>query len=318
MLKFAGEIYENAYRGIIRSPSIYLWLILMGFIQGLAVILISSLGSAMLVSSIVTTDSLEISNAAPFIIFRTFLGVIAVTTGILGSALKSGLLHFGVMVRRNGVATSKDFLDGIFKFTGRIFLGMIIVGMLMLIPALLLLNYYQDLFQSLSSDIFLSGWNFGQAMHIFGLIVGMFLIAGVFQVLVYFWISLWDEMLIFYDLSVPDALLGAFTFVFSKNNFGKVITILLINCAVTQTVIVATNFGTFNSILYMGAPAAWVASLVSAASNPITSLIQFIMLPLYAYALIYLLPAANPVKQEIPATNAIETEYNAQSVIPLK
>ncbi len=284
------EMYGAALVGIRKNPLIYLLLLLWGLVQGLVVLALLMIGAPIWLTAVMLLKPGENTASSFLYITISYFGVVALVIALLSAATRAGVLGFGARIRTGQKANTLSFLQGIFRFTWPLFVGGIIVGMLSLIPALAFLAVLRAMFAGIVSDVFTSGWNLSHAMAFLALIWNALMVAGIFQMLIFFWVAPWDEMVVLYELSFSEALLRSFSFVFSKRHFLRVLSLIIANVLIAQILLILPNISVFLEGLGSGLAVAYLRVLSNAAGSSVTSFIQFALLPFFAFAQLYLLP----------------------------
>jgi hypothetical protein len=310
-----GEIYASTLRALKANILVYMLLLVWGLLQGIILLAILTIGGIMWVTSFLALSASG-SAAAAVIFTIVCIALALLVLAFLGAATKGGLIGFGAAVRRGRKATTLDFLRGILSFTFPLFAGGILVGLLSSVPLVLYIVFLSAFFQKLPIDIFTSGWNFSHALSLLGFFWNVLLVSGVFQMLIFFWISPWDEMVVLYRIGVFQALGRSFKFVFSRENFFRVIGLTILNAAIAFAALVLGNLHAFTTIT--GGPLLpyfWM--LVNPSPSLIASLLQFLLLPFFAFSQLYLLPIpeTRPVTDpdhsliSVGAPGALSTTY---------
>ena len=289
MKRSLSGIYSSSLRGIKDYPVVYLVLLIWGLAQALVLIALITLGSMIWLTAAVAVSGPN-AGSSIFYISAGFIGSALLVLAIFSAATRAGILSFGAAIRRGNKPTALHFLRGIFRFTLPLFIGGIVVGMLTAIPALGLLLVLRWSFTGAISEIFTSGWNFEQSITFLRVIWNSMLVAGTIQLLIFFWIAPWDEMVVLYELPYPEALVRSFSFVFSHEYFLRVIGVIIINVAIAQIILILTNIGIFTESLAYGTAFAYLRVLIHASQSTVTSFLQFLILPLFAYTQLFLLP----------------------------
>jgi hypothetical protein len=289
MKQSLAGIYSSSVRGIKDYPLVYLVLLVWGIAQALVLIALIFVGSMIWLAAAVTVSGPN-AGSSLFYITAGFLGSALFVLAVFSAATRAGILSFGSAIRKSDRPTALHFLRGIFRFTLPLFIGGIVVGMLTAIPALGFLLILRWSFTGAVAEIFTSGWNFEQAIAFLRVIWNTMLVAGTIQLLIFFWIAPWDEMVVLYQIPYPEALVRSFSFVFSREYFLRVIGVIVINVAITQIILILTNIGVFSQGLAYGAAFAYLRVLIHASQSTITSFLQFVFLPFFAYTQLFLLP----------------------------
>jgi len=289
MSRSLPEIFFSALRAIKNHPLVYLILLVWGLAQALVLLALMVLGSMIWVGAVLATSG---PNAASSVFYITagFLGSALFVLAILSAATRAGILSFGSAIRKGDKPTVLNFLRGIFRFTLPLFVGGIVVGMLTAIPGLAFLLVLRWNITGLVADVFTSGWNFQQSILFLRMIWNAMLVAGTVQLLIFFWIAVWDEMVVLYELPYPEALMKSFFFVFSREYFLRVLGVIIINVAIAQIILILANLNVFMEGLPYGTAFAYIRVLINASQSTITSFIQFLFLPFFAYTQLFLLP----------------------------
>lgn len=304
-------IYSSSLRAIKDYPLVYLVLLIWGLAQALVLIALLALGSMIWLTAAIAVSGPDAGSSLLYIT-AGFIGSALFVLAIFSAATRAGILSFGTAIRKGNKPTALHFLRGIFRFTLPLFVGGIVVGMLSAIPALGFLLILRWSFTGAISEIFTSGWNFEQSITFLRVIWNSMLVAGTFQLLIFFWIAPWDEMVVLYELPYPEALVRSFSFVFSREYFPRVIGVIIINAAIAQVILVLTNIGIFNESLAYGTAFAYLRVLINASQSTVTSFLQFLFLPLFAYTQLFLLP--HPREQ---AMNSEEGKFVAGGAMEL-
>ena len=305
-------MYAAALKGIRENSSIYLLLIVWGIIVGVIILLVFMLAIPVYLMSMVALSS---NYTMQFYATSIFLLTILTVAGILSASTKAGVLAFGSGIRRVGRASLIDFIKGIFRFTFPLFLGGIIISMLMAIPVLAIVMWFKTSLTNVIPDIFSSGWNFQHGLRYLMLIMNGMFVMGIFQVIIFFWISPWDEMVVLYDIPFSDALSGSFRFVFSGRHFPRVLSLIVANVLIAQLLLIVTNLSAFMGELPQGFSQGYLSMIVNSASNPFTSLGQFILMPFFAYAQLFLLPVPESERQVTVENNTRFSDLNRGEIV---
>ncbi len=284
-------IYLSALRGIKSNPLIYLLLLIWGLVQGVILFILTMVGAPFWLGAIFSLEAGPETTSSIFNLTLIYIGVIIFAMSLLSAATRAGVLAFGAEIRKGKSGTILDFLTGIFKYTWPLFIGGIVVGMLTWIPILVFLNIVALTFAGIDPDIFTSGWNIGKATTLIGLMVNAAVIAGIFQTLIFFWIAPWDEMVVLYRKSFPDALLESFRFVFSRRHFLRVLSLVVANVCISQILMILLNLNAFREGLHFGFTPAYISVLANSLSSTSSSFAQFILFPFFAFSQLFLLPA---------------------------
>jgi hypothetical protein len=291
-------IYRSALRGIKENPLVYLFLFIWGMVQGVILIALISMGFftwLIVIASISTSPDVA---SKTIYITAAFIGSLLIVLGLLTAATKAGVLNFGAEIRRGHKTLALHFFNGIVKYTIPLFIGGIVVGMLQAIPTLAFLVAAKIDLTGVFSQVFTSGWNFAHSMELLARLWNLMAITGIFQLLIFFWISPWDKMLVLYNLPYPQAILKSFTFVFSSRHFLRVLGLIIANVLVSQIILILTNLAIFNAGLSSGFGYAYIQVLFNASSSTPTSFAQFLLLPFFIYTQLFLLPWPE-VQQEV-------------------
>jgi len=283
-------IYGSALRGIRNNLLVYVLLLLWGVVQGIIIVALLFLGSTMWLASIASLSAGPSFGSGAFYISVLFVGTILVMLAIFSAITRAGVLSFGAGIRKGKKGRAVDFFRGILRFTLPLFVGGIVVGMLTSIPLLAFLAAARWTAAGAVSDVFTSGWNFNQSMQLIRQLWNMMSVAAVFQLLIFFWIAPWDEMVVLYELPYPEALSRSLTFVFSRRHFLRVLGLIVANVLIAQLALVLTNIGVFIEGLHTSSAVAYLRVLASAPTSTFTSFLQFVMLPFFAYSQLFLLP----------------------------
>lgn len=311
------DIYLSSIRGIRNNIGIYPVLFIWGILAGIAIFLVILVIVPMwLMSVMIATGADEPKISDSLLISGLFVALISLFMGILSAATRAGILGWGVKVRKGKSAGMKDFFGGIFDFTWQLFLGGIFVWMLSMIPVLLLLNWFSTSFSDIMPQMFTSGWNYVHALKFLSIILNAAFLTIIGQAVIFFWIAPWDEMVALYRLRFHEALARSFFFVFSKQNFGRVVSLIIVNLIISQILVVLTNIGTFQHLINHGFARAWIGAVVAAPGSNYTSIFQFLFMPFFALAQIYLLPVPE-TKNEIPVIPEYEPVIKLNQTFPV-
>ncbi|HDS30932.1 MAG TPA: hypothetical protein ENN67_07820, partial [Firmicutes bacterium] len=130
------EIYLSSLKALVKNPLIYLLLIAWGLVQGLIIAFVLIVGAPFWIGALLSVESGESTASTAFFITLTYFGFVIFMYALLSAATRAGVLAFGAKIRCDEKATTLTFVDGIFRFTWRLFIGGIVVGMLTWIPIL--------------------------------------------------------------------------------------------------------------------------------------------------------------------------------------
>ncbi|MCX6646724.1 MAG: hypothetical protein NTY09_10260 [bacterium] len=297
-LSTAG-IYASAFQGIRKFPLVYLFLFFWTLVVTIIVAIVVTIGSSIYMGSIMVVSLNENSGSTALYLSMTYVGIILLVTSILLAATKAGFMAFGSAVRKETTPTPLHFFRGIIKYTPPLFIGGLVVGMLTCIPFLAFLALARINLAGVISDVFTSGWNYRQAIGIFNYLWELGQVAALCNVIIFFWLTPWDEMVVLYDIPYPEALAKSFSFVFSKRHFFRVLLLIVVNIILSQLVLLLTNAGAFNTELHNGFGIAWLNVLLGSSQNIATTIIQFVLYPFFIYTQLYLLPWPEKAKAEI-------------------
>lgn len=284
-------IYAAALRALKSNPLIYLLLLLWGLSEGVVLLAILVIGGTGWISTLIAAASMK-SGAGTWIsiVTATYLGIALLVLGLLSAATRAAVLGFGAKIRQGRQATTLDFVRSILRFTPQLFFGGIVVGMLTCIPVLLYLWFLKFSVSGDVIDILTSGWNFSRALALLGYLWNALLLMGVLQTLIFFWIAPWDKMVVLYRIRFPEALVRSFFFVFSRRNFARVFLLVVVNALLAELALILPSPVAF---VHNWPHSLWSSSLqtaFSASPNTLASLLQFVLLPFFAFSELYLLP----------------------------
>jgi hypothetical protein len=297
MILSVQEIYASALRGIKQNPLIYLLLLIWGLAQGIILAaLLMVLGLGWLSMTIAAAAIPQTGPAIVVLLTSIFLFLALLLFGLMTAATRAGMLAFGARIRETGHATTLDFLKGILRYTIPLFLGGIIVGMLSVIPFLLFAVVAKITLRDVTPDIFTSGWDFSHALDLIGYVINLALIFSVLQAVIFFWITPWDKMVVLYKIPYPEALVRSFTFVFSRQNFHRVLFVVLINAIITLVAIAIGNARVIAENIPQGFIPATAHIIAAYSSSTLTSFLEFLLLPFFALSQLFLLPIPEPDK----------------------
>ncbi len=283
-------IYSSAFRGLREHPLVYLFLFIWTMTMTVLMVIFSFLGSSIYLGSILAISFDENAGGSAFYLTAAFFGTTLFVASIIYAATKAGFMAFGSVVRMGETPSPLHFFRGIIKFTVPLFIGGIVVGMLTSIPILAFIAFTRISLAGTIPDIFTSGWNYRQAIELVQYIWGAAQIAALCNVIIFFWISPWDEMVVLYELPYPEALLRSFTFVFSRRHFLRVLMLIVANILLSQAVLLITNLPGLLSGLHNGFGFAYVSILLDSQKNIYTTSFQLILFPFFIYTQLYLLP----------------------------
>jgi len=292
-------IYASAFQGIRKFPLVYLFLFFWTLVLTIIVSIVVTIGSSIYMGSIMVVSLNENSGSTALYLTAAYAGIILLVTSILLAATKAGFMAFGSAVRNDITPTPLHFFRGIIKYPPPLFIGGLVVGMLTCIPFLAFLTLARINLAGVISDVFTSGWNYGQAIGIFHQLWGFGQIAALCNVIIFFWLTPWDKMVVLYDIPYPEALARSFIFVFSKRHFVRVLLLIVANIILSQLVLLLSNFGAFNSQIHNGLAFAWLNMLLGSSRNYGTTFIQFVLYPFFIYTQLYLLPLPEKSRVEI-------------------
>lgn len=285
-----AKIYSSAFRGLRKHTLVYFFLFIWTMIMTVLMVIFSFLGSSIYLGSILAISFDKNAGSSAFYISAAFFGIMLFVSSIIYAATKAGFMAFGSAVRMGETPTPLHFFRGIIKFTVPLFIGGIVVSMLTSIPFLAFIAFTRISLTGAVPDLFTSGWNFQQAIELVQYIWSAAQIAALCNVIIFFWISPWDEMVVLYELPYPEALMRSFTFVFSRRHFLRVLMLIAANILLSQAVLIITNFPGFQSGLQNGFGFAYVSILLDSQKNIYTTFIQLILFPFFIYTQLYLLP----------------------------
>lgn len=286
-LSLAG-MYGAALRAVRDNLLIYLLLLLWGFALGVIIVMLFMLGGLVWLTALAATAKSPGSSLV--YVTAAWIGIVLLTIAILSAATKAGVLGFGAKIRRGEQAGTLDFLSGILRFTLPLFVGGLVVGMLSSLPALIFASIMRISLAGMVSDVLTSGWNFRHAIEIVVLAWNLLLVAGALQMLIFFWIAPWDEMVVLYEVPYAEALTRSFGFVFSKRHLVRVVSLVLANVILAQILLLLSNLGVFREGLSQGFAFAYLRVLLNASTSSITTFLQIAFMPFFAFAQLYLLP----------------------------
>ncbi len=299
-------IYAHTLRGIRNNLLVYLLLLLWGLAQGIILAALVTLGALIWLGSVATLKPGPNMPSSALYITATLLGILLLVLGLLSATTRAGILSFGSKIRKGEKAGAGDFFRGIIRFTLPLFIGGIIVGMLSSIPALVFLVFARWSVTGIASEVLTTGWNFARALELLRYLWNLMLVAGAAQIVIFFWMAPWDEMVVLYELPYPEALARSFSFVFSRRHFIRVIGLTIANALIAQIVLLLTNMGVFLEGLETGAGFGYLRVLINASSSSITSFAQFALLPFFAFSQLYLLPWPKKAPQVIEINRVAE------------
>jgi len=306
-------IFSATLKGIRENLYIYLLLLLWLLIGGIILFVVLTLGSLVLITTLISTEPSAQSGLNAIAITAVMFAFISFVTTLLSAGSRAGILAIAARVRKGEKAGPLDFFKGIIRYTWRLFIGGILIGMLTAIPVLAFLLYARYSLTPGFGEIFTSGWNYQRSFEVIRYFYNGIFLAGAAQAIIFFWIALWDEMVVFYDIPIADALQKSFTFVFSKRHFLRVLGVILVNMLIANLVIIITNIGIFSDTLSHGFWFSWVNVMLIAPSSSITPWIQLLFLPVFAFAQIFLLPVT---QKETAATDVKENLIGGAFEVP--
>jgi len=283
-------IYATALKGLKGNLYIYILLFTWLVIGGIILFIVMTLGGLVIMTTLASSEPGPGYGTHALIILSVMIGIISLVMTLLSAGARAGILSMAAQLRKGERVGPINFFKGILRFTWRLFIGGIVIGMLTAIPALAFLLVVRYSFSPGFEEIFTSGWNYQRSFDTMRYFYNAFLIAGAFQTLVFFWIALWDEMVVFYDISFSEALVRSFTFVFSGRHFARVLGVIIANLVIANLVIILTNPVQFADGLNTGFWYAWLSVMVIAPSSSVTPWVQLLFLPVYAFAQLFLLP----------------------------
>jgi len=283
-------IYASALKSIRTSLLIYLLLAVWGLVGVIVIMILGVIGAMVLASALAFSARGPNAASTALYVSSAYFGIVVMAAGILSATGRAGLLSYGARIRRGETPGALDFFRGIIRFTLPLFVGGVVVGMLTAIPILAFLLIVKDSLSGLLPDIFTSGWNYGRALEFIGRMWNTLMMVGIFQLLIFFWISPWDEMLVLYKLRYPEALVRSFAFVFSRRHFFRVLKLVVVNVLIGQLALLLTNIGVLVDGLKTGPGYAYLAVLLHASGSNYTAILQALLIPFYAYAQLFLLP----------------------------
>ncbi|MFH1675462.1 MAG: hypothetical protein ABIC40_00455 [bacterium] len=284
-----SDIYRRSLIALKGNILIYLLLFVWSVVQWFVVLFLLTVlvlfSLAILAAVNVSDPSLQAFTPIGFL-----TGLFLFVVLLLATAGRAGLLGYLAKVRRGERAGAMDFVQSIFKFTGPLLVGGIIISMLTSIPLLVFLNYSRETLSGIIPEVLTTGWNFQIALETLGKLINMLSILAIFQTIIFFWIAPWDEMLVLYRISFSEALARSFIFVFSKRYFFRVLGLIILNVIIAQAALILGNFNSFTDALDSGFADAYASALIGAPGNNLTGLFQFLLIPFFAFTQLFLLP----------------------------
>jgi hypothetical protein len=283
-------MYVAAFRAVRDNLLIYLLLLLWMLVQGFIMAALFTLGGFVWLAALAATPSGPSAGTSCVFVTAAWFGILLLVFAILSAAAKAGVLSFGAKIRRGEQAGTLVFLSGILRFTLPLFVGGLVVGMLSCLPALAFAAVLRLSLANVVSDLFTSGWNFGRSVEFLGFLWNALLVLGAVQMLIFFWITPWDEMVVLYEMPYPEALAKSFSFVFSRRHFVRVVSLVVANVALAQVLLVLVNLTAFREGLGVGLGHAYLRVVLHAFSSSLTGFIQLALFPFFAFTQLYLLP----------------------------
>lgn len=286
-----SAIYRSAFQSLIRNPLVYPLLLLWILTQGLILLVFALIGGgawfATLLTAVLSSKDSTLSILGITSVFVIFY-ILLVT--FLSATTRAAVLGFGAIIRKGKQPSTLDFLNSLFRYAFPLFIGGLIIGMLTAVPVLTFLNFIVAILRKIPLDIFTSGWNYSHAVTFLGFFLNLLLITSTLQAFIFLWIAPWDEMLVLYNLSFSEALVRSFYFVFSRDNFLRVVALVVCNNLLGATAAIVGNLGIANEMATHNTLESIFVLLVTSPGSSLSSLLFFILYPFFAFTQIYLLP----------------------------